>query len=51
MKNNNKRVAIAIQEEKLYFSSHPVYSLMPPGMLGIESLIQKLTDLMYKHIR
>jgi len=40
-----------LDEEKQYFASHPVYSTMPPGYLGIETLTQKLTKILFHHIR
>ncbi|MFM7856819.1 MAG: hypothetical protein ACKO96_34050, partial [Flammeovirgaceae bacterium] len=41
----------AIEREKLYFATHPVYSTMPPGVLGSEILSQKLTKVMFTHIK
>jgi len=40
-----------LDEEKQYFASHPIYSTMPPGYLGIETLTQKLTKILFHHIR
>jgi GTP-binding protein EngB required for normal cell division len=40
-----------LDDEKQYFASHPVYSTMPPGYLGIETLTQKLTKILFHHIR
>lgn len=40
-----------LEEEKQFFASHPVYSTMPPGFLGIETLTQKLTKILFHHIR
>ena len=37
--------------EKQYFASHPVYSTMPPGYLATEVLTQKLTKILFAHIR
>lgn len=34
-----------------FFSSHPVYSTMPPGYLGCEVLTTKLTRILFTHIR
>jgi len=28
----------AIEREKLYFATHPVYSALPAGMLGTDTL-------------
>lgn len=41
----------AIEREKLYFATHPVYSTMPPNMLGTDILSQKLTKVMFTHIK
>lgn len=45
------KVNEAIQEEKNYFARHPVYSHLPPGYLGTETLTNKLTTIMYRHIK
>ena len=34
-----------------FFSSHPVYSTMPPGYLGCETLTNKLTRILFTHIK
>jgi hypothetical protein len=41
----------AIEREKLYFATHPIYSTMPNGTLGTEILSQKLTKVMFTHIK
>lgn len=41
----------AIDKEKLYFSTHPTYSLLPPGMIGTEVLTTKLTKVLFTHIK
>jgi dynamin 1-like protein len=41
----------AIEREKLYFATHPIYSTMPTGVLGTEILSQKLTKVMFTHIK
>ena len=38
-------------KEMLYFSTHPVYSTMPPGFLGSEVLTNKLTKILFTHIK
>jgi len=35
---DNMSVRDAIEREKLYFATHPVYSTMPPNMLGTDIL-------------
>lgn len=49
--NNSVRVEKALQEEKEFFASHPVYSTMQQGHLGTEVLTQKLTHVMFNHIK
>jgi len=41
----------ALQEEKEFFSTHPIYSTMPQGYLGTDVLAQKLTHVMFNHIK
>jgi predicted MPP superfamily phosphohydrolase len=36
---------------KKFFSTHPVYSTLPSGTLGTDSLTNRLTEILYKHIR
>ena len=45
------KVGEALQDEKNYFARHPVYSNMPPGFLGTETLVNKLSTIMYRHIK
>lgn len=40
-----------LEDERKFFASHPVYSTMPPGYTGTDSLTQKLTKVLYSHIR
>lgn len=47
----NKRVNAALDEEKLYFSSHPIYSTMPQELLGTANLTKKLTKVLFTQIR
>ena len=44
-------VKLALSREKNYFSNHPVYRTIPPGYLGTEVLIQKLTKCLFKQIK
>ena len=44
-------VADAIEREKLYFCTHPIYSTMPQGTLGTEVLTSKLTRVLFTHIK
>lgn len=47
----NMTVAEALKEENGYFSSHPIYRHLPHEILGTQSLVRKLTSVMYEHIR
>ncbi|CAG9332684.1 unnamed protein product [Blepharisma stoltei] len=49
--NNNVRVGAALREEQEYFAQHPVYSTMPPGYLGTDVLTQRLTQILFNHIK
>ena len=49
--NNLMRVEAALRDEREYFSRHEVYSSMPPGYLGTEVLTQKLTKILFTHIK
>jgi len=49
--NTNKRVFAALDEEKIYFSSHKVYSTMPQHLLGTSNLTKKLTKVLFTHIK
>lgn len=41
----------AIEREKMYFSTHPVYSTLDQKMLGTEILSSKLTKVLFTHIK
>jgi len=41
----------ALDREKIYFSSHPVYSTMSGGQFGTENLTIKLTKVLFSHIK
>jgi hypothetical protein len=41
----------AFKAEKDFFSNHPVYKKLPPGLVGTEVLIQKLTKIFFRMIR
>eukprot|EP00331_Platyophrya_macrostoma_P028242 CAMPEP_0176434354 /NCGR_PEP_ID=MMETSP0127-20121128/16626_1 /TAXON_ID=938130 /ORGANISM="Platyophrya macrostoma, Strain WH" /LENGTH=781 /DNA_ID=CAMNT_0017817073 /DNA_START=42 /DNA_END=2387 /DNA_ORIENTATION=+ len=40
-----------LEDERKFFASHPVYSTMPNGYTGTDALTQKLTKVLYAHIR
>eukprot|EP00923_Selenidium_pygospionis_P055168 GHVN01096189.1.p1 GENE.GHVN01096189.1~~GHVN01096189.1.p1 ORF type:complete len:839 (-),score=148.11 GHVN01096189.1:1766-4237(-) len=48
---NSKPISKALEDEKAFFASHPVYKTLPPAMLGTNNLIQKLTQVLFRHIR
>ena len=49
--HTNMKVSEALKIEKDYFVTHPVYSTLPPGHVGTEALTQKLTKVLFGHIR
>lgn len=49
--NEKKTVLQALEEERKFFATSPVYSSMPSGLVGTKSLTNKLTDVLYTHIR
>ena len=48
---NKVTVENALKDERDYFASHPTYSTMPPGYLGTDVLVEKLTRIMFTHIK
>lgn len=48
---NNKPVREALAEEKAWFENHRVYGKLPPGLVGTPVLIDKLTQILFTHIR
>ena len=48
---DNMSVRDAVDREKMYFATHPVYSTMPPGVLGTDILTNKLTKVLFTHIK
>ncbi|CAD7959888.1 unnamed protein product [Amoebophrya sp. A25] len=48
---DKKKIKAALLTEKQWFAEHPRYSRLPPGMTGIPTLIEKLTKILFKHIR
>lgn len=49
--NDKMRVHKALAEERLFFSSHSVYSTLPQECLGTASLTKKLTKVLFTHIK
>jgi vacuolar protein sorting-associated protein 1 len=49
--NNEMRVEAALREEKEYFSKNEAYASLPPGCLGTEALTQRLTKVLFTHIK
>ena len=48
---NKKPVKDSLKDEKEWFDNHRIYSKLPPGMIGTPVLIDKLTQILFKHIR
>lgn len=46
-----KCVKTALEEEQKWFSEHPTYRSLPPSMVGTASLIEKLTKVLFGHIK
>lgn len=40
-----------LKKEKEWFESHPVYKTMPPGYLGTDTLVEKLTVIFFNKIK
>jgi len=58
LKNRSKQDLIdripmkeAVRKEKEFFGNHPIYKKLPPGYVGVDILIQKLTKILFKKIR
>lgn len=49
--NENVQVDNALKQEREYFSNHEIYSTLPPGFLGTETLANKLTKILFTHIK
>jgi len=49
--NDNMTVKDALEREKVFFSSHPIYSTMPANLLGTEVLTNKLSRTLFTHIK
>ncbi|KAF4674614.1 hypothetical protein FOL47_009005 [Perkinsus chesapeaki] len=47
----NMKVKEALEQEKEWFESHPKYNKLPPGLTGTTCLVQKLTRVLFRHIR
>ena len=41
----------ALNSEREFFRNHPIYSTLPPELLGCDSLINKLMKIFFTHIR
>ncbi|CAE7230164.1 dnm1l [Symbiodinium sp. CCMP2592] len=48
---NKKPVKDSLKDEKEWFDNHRIYGKLPPGMIGTPVLIDKLTQILFKHIR
>jgi hypothetical protein len=45
------RVALALKAEEEYFAKHAIYSSLPNNVLGTKALIEKLTTILFRHIK
>ena len=48
---DKKPIQLALEDERQYFAKHPVYSTMGPGYAGTQTLSNKLTKILYTHIK
>eukprot|EP01071_Lankesteria_metandrocarpae_P002982 Lankesteria_metandrocarpae@DN2682_c0_g1_i1.p1 len=46
-----KSIEESVQEEQAFFAEHPVYCKLPAHVLGTKSLVEKLTKVLFRHIR
>lgn len=49
--NENVQVEDALRQEREFFANHEIYSSIPPGFLGTEVLANKLTKILFTHIK
>lgn len=49
--NDRLQMKQALQKEKDFFSNHHVYKRLPPGTVGTDVLIQKVTKILFRMIR
>ena len=49
--NTNMRVNAALEEEKAYFASHPIYSTIQQENLGTANSTLRCTRIMFTHIK
>lgn len=49
--NDSLGVKKALNQEREYFRNHPIYSGLPPELLGCDSLTNKLMRIFFTHIR
>lgn len=49
--NNGMSVFIGLNKEEEFFGNHPAYRHLAKELLGTRSLVAKLTNVMYDHIR
>lgn len=48
---NKVSVGSSLREEDEFFSSHPAYRHLPREVLGTKGLVNKLTSVMYRHMK
>ncbi len=48
---DKKMVQAALEDERQFFARHPIYSTMGDGYVGTQTLTNKLTKILYTHIK
>eukprot|EP00933_Yihiella_yeosuensis_P050893 TRINITY_DN48700_c0_g1_i1.p1 TRINITY_DN48700_c0_g1~~TRINITY_DN48700_c0_g1_i1.p1 ORF type:complete len:794 (-),score=192.55 TRINITY_DN48700_c0_g1_i1:78-2459(-) len=48
---DKKPVDQALEDERKWFENHRLYGKLPPGHTGMQTLISKLSNILFKHIR
>lgn len=46
-----KSIQEALEDEATFFRTHPAYKTLPAHLLGMRSLVDKLTKVLFRHIR
>eukprot|EP00826_Nyctotherus_ovalis_P036790 TRINITY_DN3293_c0_g1_i1.p1 TRINITY_DN3293_c0_g1~~TRINITY_DN3293_c0_g1_i1.p1 ORF type:complete len:448 (+),score=158.23 TRINITY_DN3293_c0_g1_i1:457-1800(+) len=49
--DDKKPIDLALEDEKRFFASHPIYSTMGSAYWGTQTLSNKLTQILYTHIK
>eukprot|EP01055_Gregarina_sp_Pseudo9_P001316 Gregarina_sp_Pseudo_9__1315@NODE_187_length_3734_cov_41_904736_g172_i0_p1_GENE_NODE_187_length_3734_cov_41_904736_g172_i0NODE_187_length_3734_cov_41_904736_g172_i0_p1_ORF_typecomplete_len821_score133_91Dynamin_M/PF01031_20/2e62Dynamin_M/PF01031_20/2_9e03Dynamin_N/PF00350_23/1_5e46GED/PF02212_18/7_4e21FeoB_N/PF02421_18/38FeoB_N/PF02421_18/0_0026MMR_HSR1/PF01926_23/0_00092PduVEutP/PF10662_9/99PduVEutP/PF10662_9/4_9Methyltrans_SAM/PF10672_9/0_17Nucleoporin_FG/PF13634_6/0_3Nucleoporin_FG/PF13634_6/1 len=46
-----KSIQAALEDEAQFFRTHPAYKTLPAHLVGMKSLVDKLTKVLFRHIR